>query len=98
MLTLPVAPAEALVSDVVVAQLRGRAATVRSVVRALSAAGPVFIGLLSNHLGLRVALVAFTPIYAVGGIIMLAATRHYPHDVAFVVAESRRRRESGGGS
>ena len=93
LLTLPVAPAEALVSDVVVAELRGRAATVRSVVRALSAAGPLLIGVLSNHLGLRVALVAFTPIYAVGGVIMLLATRHYPHDVAFVVAESRRRRE-----
>src|SRR5438270_9702628 len=35
----------------------------------------------SNHLGLRIALVAFTPIYAVGGVIMLLATRHYPHDV-----------------
>jgi light-regulated signal transduction histidine kinase (bacteriophytochrome) len=50
-LTPPVAPAEALVSDVVVAELRGRAATVRSVVRALSSAGPVFIGLLSNAIG-----------------------------------------------
>ena len=93
-LTLPVAPAEALVSDVVVSELRGRAATVRSVVRALSAAGPVFIGLLSNAIGLRAALVLFSPIYAVGGVIMLAALRHYPHDVAFVVAESRRRRDA----
>jgi MFS family permease len=92
LLTLPVAPAEALVSDVVVAELRGRASAVRSIVRALSAAGAPLIGLLSRAIGLRAALVAFSPIYAVGGLIMLAAVRHYPHDIAFVVAESRRRR------
>ena len=97
-LTLPVAPAEALVSDVVVAELRGRAATVRSVVRALSAAGPLLIGLLSSQagLGLRVALVAVSPIYAAGGLVMLGAARHYPADVAFVVAESQRLRASTG--
>lgn len=92
LLTLPVAPAEALVSDVVVAELRGRASAVRSVVRALSAGGAPLIGLISQATGLRVALVAFSPIYAIGGLIMLAAVRHYPHDIAFVVAESRRRR------
>ena len=94
LITLPIAPAEALVSDVVVAELRGRAATVRSVVRALSNAGPLLIGVLSNAIGLRMALVAFSPIYAVGGVIMLFAARTYPTDVAFVVAESRRRRDS----
>jgi predicted MFS family arabinose efflux permease len=90
LLTLPVAPAEALVSDVVVAELRGRAATVRSVVRALSAVGPLIIGVLADAIGLRGAIVALTPLYAVGGLVMLAAARHYPSDVAFVVAESRR--------
>jgi MFS family permease len=90
LLTLPVAPAEALVSDVVVAELRGRAATVRSTVRALSAVGPLVVGLLADAMGLRGALVAMTPVYAVGGVIMLGAARHYPADVAFVVAESRR--------
>lgn len=89
-LTLPVAPAEALVSDVVVAELRGRAATVRSAVRALSAVGPLLIGVLADAIGLRGALVAMTPLYAIGGVIMLGAARHYPADVAFVVAESRR--------
>ena len=92
-LTLPVAPAEALVSDVVVAELRGRAATVRSIVRTLSYVGAPVIGLLADAIGLRMALVAMTPIYAVGGVIMLGAVRSYPRDVAFVVAESRRRRE-----
>lgn len=92
LLTLPVAPAEALVSDVVVAELRGRASAVRSVVRALSAGGAPLIGLISRAVGLRAALVAFSPIYALGGLVMLAAVRHYPHDIAFVLAEARRRR------
>lgn len=96
LLTLPVAPAEALVSDVVVAELRGRAAAVRSVVRALSAAGAPLIGLLSQAMGLRAALVIFSPIYALGGLVMLAAVRHYPRDIAFVLAESRRRRSRSG--
>jgi MFS family permease len=97
-LTLPVAPSEALVSDVVVSELRGRAATIRSVVRALSALGPLLVGALSQRLGddadsLRRALVAITPVYAVGGLLMLRAARHYPSDLAYVVAESRRARE-----
>src|SRR5437764_975327 len=47
-LTLPVAPAEALTSDVVVAELRGRAGAVRSIVRAISNAGPAVVGLLAG--------------------------------------------------
>src|SRR5438270_8954050 len=82
-LTLPVAPAEALTSDVVVAQLRGRANAVRSAVRAISNSGPLVVGALSGPLGLRLAIVAIIPLYAVGGVIMLLAARHYPHDVAF---------------
>jgi MFS family permease len=98
-LTLPVAPAEALVSDVVVAPLRGRAASVRSVVRTISNIGPLLIGELavafesggfSKGDALRWALVALTPIYALGGAIVLFAVRTYPADVAFVVAESSR--------
>lgn len=98
-LTLPVAPAEALVSDVVVAQLRGRAASVRSVVRTLSNIGPLLIGGIAvalQHGGsskadaLRNAIVLLAPIYAIGGVIVLFAARTYPYDLAFVVAESRR--------
>ena len=66
---------------------------VRSIVRTLSYVGAPVIGLLADAIGLRLALVAMTPIYAVGGVIMLGAVRSYPRDVAFVVAESRRRRE-----
>jgi MFS family permease len=98
-LTLPVAPAEALVSDVVVAQLRGRAASVRSVVRTLSNVGPLLIGGIAVALqnggsskadALRNAIVLLAPIYAIGGAIVLFAARTYPYDLAFVVAESRR--------
>jgi hypothetical protein len=41
-------------------------------------------------IGLRLALVALTPIYAIGGVLMLLALRTYPRDLAFVLAESRR--------
>jgi hypothetical protein len=43
-----------------------------------------------------VALVAFIPVYAVGGVVMLLAARSYPADLAFVVAETRRRRNHAG--
>jgi hypothetical protein len=33
-----------------------------------------------------------TPVYAVGGMIMLLAARTYPSDLAFVAAESQRLR------
>jgi len=104
-LTLPIAPAEALVTDVIVADLRGRAAAVRSIVRSLSSAGPLVVGVMStafiSHLamdkadGLRWALVVLSPVYAVGGLIMLLAARSYPSDVAFVVSEARRAGEGG---
>jgi MFS family permease len=93
-LTLPVAPAEALVSDVVVAQLRGRAATVRSIVRTASNGGAPLVGVLATAIGLRMAIVSIIPLYAVGGIIMFFAARSYPRDVAFVVAESKRTRRT----
>ena len=89
-LTLPVAPADALLTDVVVAQLRGRAAALRSVVRSAAGLAPLAIGALKGLTDLRTALVLFTPLYAIGGLIMLGAARHYPSDLAFVVAESRR--------
>jgi MFS family permease len=89
--TLPVAPAEAMLTDVVVARLRGRAASVRSALRSVSTVGPLVIGAMSTLIGLRLALVALTPIYAIGGLLMLLALRTYPRDLAFVLAESRRR-------
>jgi sugar phosphate permease len=89
-LTLPVAPADALLTDVVVAPLRGRAAGIRSLVRSAAGLMPVVIGGLKGVYDLRIALVIVTPVYAIGGLIMLIAARTYPSDLAFVVAESRR--------
>jgi MFS family permease len=107
LVTLPVGPAEALVTDVIVAELRGRAAAVRAIVRSLSSAGPLVVGAVSSTLiarlalsradGLRWALVALSPVYAVGGVIMLLAARSYPSDVAFVVAEAGRRQAKEAG-
>src|SRR4051812_14789820 len=93
-LTLPVAPADALLTDVVVAPLRGRAAALRSVVRSIAGIAPLVIGVLKGLTNLQTALVLVTPIYAVGGIIMLFAARTYPADLAFVAAEATRLRDA----
>jgi MFS family permease len=89
-LTLPVAPADALLTDVVVAPLRGRAAALRSIVRSIGGVMPLVIGGLKGLFDLQTALVIVTPVYAVGGLIMWFAARTYPSDLAFVVAESKR--------
>jgi MFS family permease len=89
-LTTPVAPSEALVSDVVPGQLRGRAAAIRSIVRALSALAPLIVGVLSDATDLATALAIITPLYAIGGLVMLLAARTYPADLAFVAAAARR--------
>lgn len=93
-MTAPVAPAETLMTDVVVCDLRGRAAMIRSIVRTLSTVGPLIVGGLSVLLGggtaIRWALVILLPTYAIGGIICLGARRHYAKDLAFAIAETRR--------
>jgi MFS family permease len=107
LLTLPIAPAEALCTDVVPPQLRGRGAMVRQVVRTASFAGPYLIGVVSvaitSHsasasttVGLHWAIVAVCPLYALGGLIMLAAVRHYPRDISYVVAHARARSAANG--
>ncbi len=89
-LTLPVAPAEALVSDVVPGDLRGRAAAIRSVVRALTALSPLVVGVISDATELSTALAMLTPLYAIGGLVMLLAARTYPADLAAVGAAAVR--------
>ena len=98
-ITLPLAPSEALFNDVVVADLRGRAASVRSMVRAASASGSLIVGVLADHLGgsaaghaagLQRAMVLFAPVCGMAGVLFIFARRHYAHDVAFVCAESAR--------
>ncbi len=97
LLTIPIAPAEALCTDVVIPELRGRGAMVRQVVRTASWAGPYLIGVVSDliapntALGLRWAIVVACPVYALGGLIMLGAARSYPRDIAYVIAHARRR-------
>jgi predicted MFS family arabinose efflux permease len=93
-LTLPVAPSDAMVNDVVVPQLRGRASALRSVVRSLAGLMPLIIGGLKGLFGLQTALIIVTPVYAIGGIIVLFAARTYPSDLAFVLAESNRHAHS----
>jgi MFS family permease len=88
--TLPIGPAEALVCDVVPAELRGRAAGVRSVVRSIAFVGPVIVGGLSQLVGLAAALALFSPIYAIGGLVMLKARHTYGPDLAYVMAEANR--------
>jgi MFS family permease len=96
LLTIPIAPGEALCTDVVPPELRGRGAMVRQVVRTASYAGPYLIGVMSDLIapntaaGLRWAIVAACPLYAIGGLIMLGAARHYPKDIAYVIAHARR--------
>lgn len=89
-LTMPVAPGEAMMNDVVVAPLRGRAGSVRSVCRSLGAVSPYVIGVLSSSIGLSRALAVVTPTYAVGGAVVLLAARSYGSDLAFVAAETER--------
>ena len=88
-LTMPVAPAEALVSDVVPGELRGRASSVRSVVRALAALSPPIVGVLSEATDLSTALAIVSPLYAIGGLVMLLAARTYPGDLARVATQAR---------
>jgi MFS family permease len=96
LLTIPIAPAEALCTDVVIPELRGRGAMLRQVVRTASWAGPYLIGVISDQiapntaLGLRWAIVVACPFYALGGLIMLGAARYYPRDIAYVIAHTRR--------
>jgi MFS family permease len=94
-MTAPVAPAETLMTDVVVCDLRGRAAMIRSIVRTASSVGPLIVGGISVALGggafgLKWALVLLLPVYAIGGLICLGATRTYAKDLSFVIAETRR--------
>jgi MFS family permease len=68
-LTMPNAPLAALRADVVHPDLRGRAAAAQSVLYAgAAAASPLVIGLISDAIGLRGALLVVLPLMAVGGI------------------------------
>ncbi|MDQ1696320.1 MAG: transporter, Spinster family, sphingosine-phosphate transporter [Frankiaceae bacterium] len=70
-LTMPNAPLAALRADVVHPDLRGRAAAVQAVLYALAAAAsPLVIGLISDAIGLRGALLVILPFMGVGGVLL----------------------------
>lgn len=88
-MTAPVAPSEALTSDVIPAPLRGRAAAIRSIVRALSALAPLVVGALADVYSLATALAIVSPLYAIGGFVMLLAAKSYPTDLESVATRAR---------
>jgi hypothetical protein len=59
-------------------------------VRALTAVAPLVVGFLSDLTDLPTALAMITPMYAIGGFVMLLAARSYPADLAFVAADAQR--------
>jgi MFS family permease len=70
-LTMPNAPLAALRADVIHPDLRGRAAALQSVLYAgAAAASPLVIGLISDSIGLRGALLVVLPLMGVGGILL----------------------------
>src|SRR3954464_11108535 len=88
-LTMPNAPLAALRADVIHPDLRGRAAAVQAVLFAgAAAASPLVIGLISDAIGLRGALLVVLPLMGVGGIALaLLGPR-------FVVPDRRRMQAS----
>jgi MFS family permease len=91
LLTAPNPVLDAVRLDVVHPELRGRAESVRSLCRlAAQAIGPLAFGWLSDHLagggvdGVRTAFLVTTPLLAANGLVLVAALRSYPRDVAAV--------------
>jgi hypothetical protein len=90
-LMAPVAPLEAARIDVVNPQLRGRAESARTLARVVAqSAAPLLFGLMSDQLagggadGLRAAFFVFLPLLAVSSVLLAAAAREYPSEVASV--------------
>ena len=81
-LTMPNAPLAALRADVIHPDLRGRAAAAQSIVFAgAAAASPLVIGLISDVIGLRGALLVILPLMAVGGFALaLVGPQHVEPD------------------
>src|SRR5947209_5493403 len=90
-LTMPNAPLAALRADVVHPDLRGRLGSVQAVLSAAAAAGsPLVIGILSDAIGLRGALLLLLPLMAVGGVALwLLAPPAVEHDQARMQRELR---------
>jgi MFS family permease len=90
-LGLPMAPQQAMSLDIVVPRLRGRAAALRSVVRAgMTALAPLVFGVLSDHLGLRAAFLIVTPCMVLSAGLTLLALRTYVPDMERAQSEALR--------
>ena len=88
---LPTAPMQAIMVDVMIPELRGRAAAVRNIADAITATGTVLVGGVSTAIGsLRVAFLALIPLFVVGGLCVVRGARTYTDDIAFVVGHARR--------
>jgi sugar phosphate permease len=97
-MTMPTAPVDAARLDVIPARLRGRAESVRSLLRALAfALAPVAFGLVADAFrgphaaGAQRAFLVMLAALAAGGLLLLAARRSYPRDLATALAGQRGR-------
>jgi hypothetical protein len=91
LLMAPIAPLEAARLDVVHPQLRGRAEGARTLARVLAeATAPLAFGVLADTIagggttGLRIAFLLFLPFLGLRSLLLLAAEREYPREVAAV--------------
>jgi MFS family permease len=87
---LPTGPAYAAMMDVVPSPMRSQASAAANVLMACGAIGSLVTGALSTLFGnLRLALLAVSPFYILGAVLVMVACRTYVSDVAVVVAEAR---------
>ncbi|MFL6238840.1 MAG: MFS transporter [Actinomycetes bacterium] len=103
-LSLPTATNDAIMTDVIVPELRGSSAAAKGALQAWANIGPAIVGgisYLAYHHGmtkavsLKIGLLSMVPLYLIGGLLSLFALRYYPGDLAFVVAHARAKRLSG---
>ena len=91
-LAAPNPPLDAVRLDVMHPALWGRAESVRTVARtAAEAVAPILFGFLADHIagggheGLQLTMLIMLPALLANGLVLIFATRTYPHDVASVV-------------
>lgn len=94
-------PLDAVTIDVLVPRLRGRAESVRQVLRTLAEGGaPALIGFLGDRLagggaaGLELTFLIVLPALVLDGLITLLALRTYQPDVAAALASAKQREEA----
>ncbi len=89
LLAIPIPTLDASRLDIVHPLLWGRAEAIRTIVRTVAqSVGPILFGLLADHLagggpaGLRATFFVMVPMLFLNGMVLLAAARTYPRDVA----------------